>query len=312
MEHYVTLFDSKYLPQGISLYRSMERWCGEFTLWVICMDDLAEELLTELNYKSMRLISLSDVETHPLLQVKLNRTVGEYCWTLTPFAADAVFEKDSTAERVTYLDADLWFQASPAKIFEEFDRSNASVLITEHGYAPENDQSASSGFFCVQFVTFTREESLPIRLQWQKQCLEWCFNRVEDGKFGDQKYLDKWPLDYGSNVHVMEHLEWALAPWNATRFPYSGGIFYHFHSLRVLSKQRVYLGLYPLPKPLIEGVYRPYIADLAIAIDILYRACPTLSPVWLVQSHKPGARSLLRSFGKRFNSIRTALTMEIE
>jgi hypothetical protein len=153
MEHYVTLFDSKFLPQALSLYRSMERWCGEFTLWVICMDDLVDEILMKLNYNSMRLIPIADVETQRILQVKAERSVAEYCWTLTPFAPDAVFTKDQTIRRVTYLDADLWFRSSPAKIFNEFDASNSSVLITEHGFAPENDQSATAGLFCVQFET---------------------------------------------------------------------------------------------------------------------------------------------------------------
>jgi hypothetical protein len=312
MEHYVTLFDSKYLPQGIALYRSMERWCGEFTLWVICMDDLSERVLEELNYKFMRLISLSDIETQPLLQVKLGRTVGEYCWTLTPFAADAVFEKVSTAKRVTYLDADLWFRASPAKIFEEFDRSNASVLITEHGYAPENDQSASSGFFCVQFLTFTREESLPIRLQWQKQCLEWCFNRVEDGKFGDQKYLDTWPLDYGSKVHVMEHPEWALAPWNATRFPYSGGLFFHFHTFRLISRNRAELGVYVLPKVLIENIYRPYLHDINFAIMELDSLELDCSSSWSRQSDVTRFGNFLRYWKRRFRWNLNSALLKIE
>jgi hypothetical protein len=305
MEHYVTLFDSKYLPQGISLYRSMERWCGEFTLWVICMDDLAEELLTELNYNSMNLIPLSDVENEELLQVKPDRTVGEYCWTLTPFAADAVFDKDSSVGRVTYLDADLWFRSSPAKIFMEFEASNSSVLITEHGYSPENDQSARSGFYCVQFLTLSRHGSLAIRSKWQTQCIEWCFNRFEDGKFGDQKYLDTWPFEYGSEVHVMGHLEWALAPWNATRFPYSSAIFYHFHGVRIKSREQVRLGLYVLPEPLIDFVYRVYLQDLKHAILQLDPHTRDRHPIWLDQAHESNIRDRIRYWRRR---VRFALT----
>jgi hypothetical protein len=34
MEHYVTLFDSLFLPQGLALHMSMERHAGVYTLWI--------------------------------------------------------------------------------------------------------------------------------------------------------------------------------------------------------------------------------------------------------------------------------------
>ena len=54
--------------------------------------------------------------------------------------------------------------------------------------------------------------------------MEWCFNRFEEGKFGDQKYLDKWPELFDDKVHILSNKELLLAPWNATRFPYTNSI----------------------------------------------------------------------------------------
>ena len=47
-EHFVTLFDSGFLPQGLALHASMLRHLPSFCLWVLCVDDRAHELLTRL------------------------------------------------------------------------------------------------------------------------------------------------------------------------------------------------------------------------------------------------------------------------
>jgi hypothetical protein len=269
VEHFVTLFDSLFLPQGLALHASMQRHIKSYTLWVLCVDDEAHRVLQELTLPNVRLLQLSQLETDDLLRVKAERTKGEYCWTLTPFAPRFVFEADTTVDRVTYIDADLWFRKEPAKIFQELVSSGKSVLITDHGYAPEYDQSATSGQFCVQFMVFMRQGGEPVRRWWEERCIEWCHSRFEDGKFGDQKYLDAWPEIFADQVHVLQNKEWALAPWNVTRFPYGNSVFFHFHGLRIIDENKVSLGSYLLPSNLLQHVYRPYLLDLKMGVDLM-------------------------------------------
>ncbi|MFH2139896.1 MAG: glycosyl transferase [Pseudomonadota bacterium] len=292
MEHYVTLFDSLFLPQGLALHKSMERHVGDYTLWILCVDADAYEVLTRLDLPRVRLLKLSRLETPELLAVKPGRGKGEYCWTLTPFAPRFVFEADAEVSRVTYIDADIWFRKNPAPIFREFDSSGKHALITDHSYAPEYDQSATSGQYCVQFMTFTRDDGEVVRKWWEERCIEWCFARFEEGKFGDQKYLDDWPTRFERLVHVLEHQEWTLAPWNATRYPYSQAIFYHFHGLRITGGHRVDFGAYGLPAPLIENIYEPYVDDLRNSIDILNELGIVVRP----QIMKPSGIELTRRF----------------
>jgi hypothetical protein len=303
MEHYVTLFDSLFLPQGLSLHMSMKRHVKDFTLWILCVDDEVHEVLTKLKLPHARLLQLSKLETEELLRVKSTRSKGEYCWTLTPFALRFVFEADTAVERVTYLDADLWFRKSPKVIFDELSESGKQVLITDHAYAPEYDQSATSGQYCVQFMTFTRQGGEVVRKWWEERCIEWCYARFEDGKFGDQKYLDDWPVRFASIVHVLRDEGSALAPWNATRYPYSGAVFYHLHGLRVVSVKEVCLGPYQIPTPLIENIYKPYLLDLR-------HACTLLAQIGFktkVQSIRLSwVRELLKTLRLIMRSIRTA------
>jgi hypothetical protein len=270
MENYVTLFDSLFLPQGLALHISMERHIKNYVLWILCVDDEVYDVLTKLNLPNVRLLKLSKLETPELLKVKLSRSKGEYCWTLTPFAPRFVFEADESVPRVTYLDADMWFRKNPTPIFREFDASGKSVLITDHNYAPEHDQSATSGQYCVQFMTFKRHDGEYVRKWWEDRCIEWCFARFEDNKFGDQKYLDDWLNRFGKEVHGLENKELLLAPWNATRFPYGNSVAWHFHGLRIIinSPTSIYVefGSYLLPKCTRKYIYGAYICDLKVAI----------------------------------------------
>jgi hypothetical protein len=302
MEHYVTLFDSLFLPQGLALHMSMERHIKSYILWVLCVDDKAYEVLAKLNLPNVRLLQLSILETTELLGVKSKRSKGEYCWTLTPFAPRFVFEADVNVARVTYIDADLWFRKNPAPIFREFDASCKQVLITAHAYAPEYDKTATSGQYCVQFMTFTRQGGEVVRKWWEDRCIEWCYARIEDGKYGDQKYLDDWPERFINYVHVLNDKELALAPWNAKRFPYGASVFYHFHALRIVSNKRINIGSYHLPKPLFKEVYQPYLVDLKMAdktLDQVYFKCiPQAKQMrWLRFS----LRSLISYFFTEFN-----------
>lgn len=273
MEHYVTLFDSVFLPQGLALHMSMERHVKDYRLWILCVDEISYQFLSSLNLHNVRLLQLSQLETVELLSVKPKRSNGEYCWTLTPFAPRFVFETDSSVQRVTYVDADLWFRKDPALIFREFNKSGKSVLITDHAYAPEYDNSATSGQYCVQFIIFTRHSGEIIRKWWEDRCIEWCYSRIEDGKFGDQKYLDDWPERFSEQVHVLENKELLLAPWNATRFPYGNSVCWHFHSFRIAMQTwkspLFYYGTFKLPKTVRVNIYSSYQDDLVEAISIL-------------------------------------------
>lgn len=302
MAHYsfVTLFDSLFLPQAVALYRSLERHCQQFTLWAITMDKEAQEVLGRLELRHLRVIPLQDIETENLLEVKHSRTRGEYCWTVTPFAPAAVFDLDPTIDCVTYLDADLWFTKPPSQLIEPFLAGDASVMITEHAYAPWRDLSATSGRFCVQFISYRRSGSSEVIKWWQDRCIEWCFARVEDGRFGDQKYLDDWPERFGSSVQILNPSSACQGPWNCERFPYSEAVFYHFHGLRLAKRGRIALGASVIPVPTWENLYLPYLRALKSAVSELEQSghlpavqAETSNPIWaLLSRYKPYLKAI--------------------
>lgn len=292
MEHYVTLFDAAFLPQGMALIDSLERHAGPHALWVLCLDDEARRVLDGLGNPNVRTIALADVETAELLAVKPGRTRAEYCWTLTPWSLRFVFEREPSARRVTYVDADLFLLESPQPIFDELDASGKDVLITEHAYDPEYDLSATCGRFCVQFITFGRDAGEPVRKWWESRCLEWCFNRVEDGKFGDQKYLDDWPRRFGDRVHVLARQDAILAPWNARRFAHTAALAWHFHGLRIEGDRIRWYSDYEIPPAVESEVYAPYVRLLEGKVARLGRRVFQGRPTRMASAKRALARLL--------------------
>jgi hypothetical protein len=245
-EHFITLFDSHYLPLGVSLYRSLEEHAQAFHLWILAMDDACASALEKLQLRHATIVRLAEIEDDRLRAVKGQRSTAEYCWTLTPFLPAYVLRRSPKLERVTYLDADLFFFQSPRALLDELAQSGKHVLITEHAFAPEHAGYMRYGRFCVQFITFRNSDSAARVLRWwQERCVEWCYAREEDGKFGDQKYLDEWPARFSSEVHILAQSDRTLAPWNVAYQSRLSErvqpVFYHFHSLKIVSSKRVVL-----------------------------------------------------------------------
>lgn len=271
MHNFCTLFDSGYLTRGLAMYESLKANCTGFHLYVYAFDDLSYEILTQMNLPSLSVIPLRDFETERLLAVKPQRSRGEYCWTCTSHVIRHTLDAFGLPE-ITYVDADLYFFADPSLLLEEFESSGGSILITEHRYSPEYDRSKTAGIFCVQFITFRSDERGLTALDWwRERCIEWCFAREENGRFGDQKYLDDWPTRF-PGVHVLKHPGWA-APWNIQRCrleEHNGRllldgmqlVFYHFHDYKFYGDGSHYLGSYLLGKKIVDLLYRPYVRAL--------------------------------------------------
>ena len=263
MYNYCTLFDSNYLTRGLAMYESLKKKSDEFHLYIFAFDDRSCDLLKKLNLESVTVVSLQEFEDEELLKIKDDRSAGEYCWTCTPSIIKYSIEKYKL-DSCTYLDADLYFFSNPAVLIEEM--GEKSVLITEHRYTPEYDQSATSGIYCVQFMTFKNDENgMKVLNWWRDACNEWCYARFEDGKFGDQKYLDDWTTRF-DGVHVLKNLGGGVAPWNIQQYDLSKKefelIFYHFHNFKFLEGERLEFGMYKLDKNDLDILYIPYIKHL--------------------------------------------------
>lgn len=276
MHNFCTLFDSKYLTRGLALHESLERSGVDFHLYAFAFDEESDRILRAIRRPHLTVVSLAEFEDEKLRRVKKTRSPMEYCWTCTPSIILHVLERFG-ADRCTYLDADLWFYANPSVLLAEM--GDNSVLITEHRYTPRYDKSRKSGKYCVQFISFRKDDhGLEALRWWRDRCNEWCYARLEDGKFGDQMYLNDWTTRF-RGVHVLQHRGGGVAPWNVQQYslkPSGSGflltenasgreselIFYHFHYVRFFTNGLVDLGRRALSKQVLEYLYKPYLRKL--------------------------------------------------
>lgn len=249
------------------------------TVWVLCLDDECIQILNSLNRKSIKTISLSDIEKSfpKLLVAKKNRSISEYYFTLSPFLPRYLLDRNESLNSITYLDADLEFFSSPIPLFD--DGKNCSIGIIEHRFHPSFDQSKHCGRFNVGWVYFRNDEiARKCLCKWCNQCLEWCGDTPSQNRFADQKYLDLWPHEY-KNVHIYNHPGANLAPWNLNNHNIQVSnnlvltdslplIFYHFHMIRIMERNYIYSGLdlYHVPveirHEIINSLYVPHITKL--------------------------------------------------
>src|SRR3989344_2253591 len=123
--------------------------------------------------------------------------------------------------------------------------------------------------------------------------LESCVNRVENGKFGDQKYLDDWTERF-QGVQVLRHLG-GVASWNINRYDFSTEnkiltgidkntrqkfpiVFYHFHNAKIFNIfGRVYVKGFTHKKDVLGLIYKPYSKNMTTALNLIKKIDPTFN-----------------------------------
>lgn len=268
MRHYCTLFDSKYLPQGLVLYESLKKHSSEpFELIALAMDEECWRALNALRLPDLKMVQLEGLEYFLEIEsLRKERTHQEYCWTMASQLAEFQL-KQMPIPSITYLDADMMFFSDPKVIFDEI--GDRSIAVIPHRFIPSKKYLEVNGQFNVSLVHFKNTPAGRECLStWAAQCREKC--SATDG-CGDQKYLDAWPAKYGKDLCIIENIGAGLAPWNLAnwRIHISKGrlfvewpsgawrlaVFYHYHEY--IHGER--LTNYELRPEDIELIYKPYI-----------------------------------------------------
>ena len=286
MRHFCTYFDKNYICQALCLYESLEvESKGEFALWMLCLDDTAYDIISKLKLQYAYPVNHQDFcNLIPRQKIaQSNRSRIEYYYTCTPAFIQYVFKMAKEATSVTYLDADLFFFSDPELIYNE--NVSAHVLIVEHrGRQRTEETSQAHGKYNVCLVHFDGSMEA-------KECLTWWADSTfrstsfSDGVFGDQKYLDEFPLRF-AGVHTIMNLGVCPAAWNIGDYSVRGtstGVFvqdcqlivYHFARFSVVIPdvfvpvRRIYLS-----RNVLDTIYKPYMISIMKAYQSVRNLVP--------------------------------------
>ena len=113
---------------------------------------------------------------------------------------------------------------------------------------------------------------------WKEKCLDWCSSNPDNGRFGDQKYLDDIPI-YFPKVKISKNLGVNAAPWNCiynNNFSISKNVnkvyietdqlvVYHFACITIFSENEFdlwSLGKIDIPNNILDCIYTPYLSRI--------------------------------------------------
>lgn len=273
--HYCTYFDANYLPRGVLMIRSLKRHDATAVVHVLCCDDLTHSAMVALSIDGVRPIRMSElVDADPgFAGARHDRTRIEWYFTATSCLVNLLVHRLAHVRRIVYLDADLYFFASPEILLAEAEGS--SVQVIEHRFAPHFASLATYGRFNVGWIGFgTSEEGRRVITDYRRSCLEWCHDRVEGDRYADQKYLDSWPERYPA-CRVSDIKGANVAWWNMHRAEprdfggrlYMGAdrlIFFHFQNIRRLPDGTYATKTDPAAYgPHYDAVHAPYLSELS-------------------------------------------------
>ncbi|MDM5188748.1 glycosyl transferase [Bacillus sp. DX4.1] len=315
------IISREYLIKGLTCYYSLEKQGKNFNVWICCMDDLTYRILTEMELKNAILIHVKEIENKELLDIKDERSLQEYCWTLKAPLCLHIFNYYSEVDHIIYCDADMYFFSNPNVILDEWWKYSV-FLCPQRG---TTELESVHGMYQAGLIGFKNDKNSKDILNWWKdKCLEYCRDiyDVEFNRWGDQKYLNHIP-DLFSNIKIMNHKGIDAAPWNLILNNHDyvrredNKVFvdndelvaFHFGSMQIFNTDEFDLWkqeAIEIDQSILENIYIPYIEKIRNTCHILRNTFRSpLTPLYVEISDNPPAKNYVRypSFRLKQNSF---------
>jgi hypothetical protein len=243
---YVTYFDSKYVVRGLTMIESVNAYKElRKVKWVVlALDEESYQSASEFLTAEDDLIRIEQFDDSELLTLRESRPYREFCWTIAACLINYAIKSTGFGGIVTYVDSDCYFFSNPFNFLENELKSH-DIVIHPHDFSINREaQEKAFGKFNVGVIAgVVSKDYRECVSEWRDQVILKCEINEVAGIFGDQKYLDDWPVKFDS-VAVVTNPGYGRAPWNigqsevlltnnGLRIDSHELIFYHFHGFRI-------------------------------------------------------------------------------
>ncbi len=283
IHYYCSIASSDYKYKVLALYNSMVKHDKEFNFFIICMGDEALASFAALKLENTVLIPVSAIESYypELTKARKDRNDKEYAWTVKPSAFLYIFNNYNYIDHIMWLDGDTMFLSDPGPIYLEWGRH--SILLTEERYTGKHAHlSRIYGIYNTGLLGFRRDANSFECLKWfQSKVNEWCYDRMENGLWSDQMYVNDWPERF-KGVAVIKNAGINMTPFILWRFTAEEKrhidarrlVLFHYYGFRYAGTDDYDLCTYKdwgFPEAVVRSIYMPYISACEAALLQLKR-----------------------------------------
>ena len=273
----ILYFSNKYASRAALLGRSLRPFLNGGHVHAMVTDSIAKEVALGENFI-----------VYPMEQIREKRnfldwdkkTFSEKLFTIGPTFILHVLQSLPEGRRVLYLNSDIFFLRDPHEIWPV--PKVWDVKLFPHNYSLINKiRLKKFGELNAGAMAITKsEESLKVIANWANECASWCFDRTENGKYADQKYLEdfeRWSSKVSkAKSKTLNLASWVSAPKDSD---FQNCVFYHFHGLVSHGEYVVlpHLQYLRLSKKLEKSMHRDYLENLG-RLEIELGIKDSLSP----------------------------------
>lgn len=214
MINFCTVSDSKYILQGLTLFRSLKRGDTEFILHYLCIDDKSYNIIKSMNDNSIIPYSIDTVLSNSTLLHLKNAEYKYFCYSLASYFTNMLLD---VFPKVIYLDSDIYFHKSFKYLIDDIGK--ADVGIFRHRQFGLSD-NRPEGLFNVGVVYFNNSDI-------GKYVCNWWSDAVLYKKYphlatcGDQKYLEEFSFFCNRKQLFVDGNIGHGAPWQWQLYDFS-------------------------------------------------------------------------------------------
>lgn len=329
---YCSIASSEYVYKVLTLYRSVVKHDKEYKFFIICMNEDVFDIFTAIKLENVELVQIKEIEAFcpELVEVRKTRNDKEYAWTVKPSAFLYIFDRHADIDHILWLDGDTMFLSDPSPIYMEWGKD--SILLTMERYSGKYSYMAHMfGVYNTGLLGFKRDKNSLECLKWlQAKLNEWCYDRMENGLWSDQMYLNDC-LHKFHGIKVIKNSGINMTPFILWRFTgderkgveiKSGGIYvgniklvlFHYYGFKYNGSKDYELCSYKnwgFSEEAVRNIYMPYIDAYEASLQQLSKIngkaekhCSSLSFCTLTTlEYLPKCLALLSSIEKHTDSF---------